>query len=72
MRYILGHLLQKKSLQAPFIIVYEFDKMIVETDEQSNLGKNKDKSFTVKTSEHIPIGFVLAVHYLESIGDKNE
>lgn len=70
MRYILGHLLQKKSLQAPFIIVYEFDKMIVETDEQSNLGKNKDKSFTVKTSEHI--GFVLAVHYLESIGGKNE
>ena len=46
--------------------------MIVETDEQSNLGKNKDKSFTVKTSEHIPIGFVLAVHYLESIGGKNE
>ena len=53
MRYILEYLPQKKSLQAPFIIVYEFDKMIVETDEQSNLGKNKDKSFTVKVSIYL-------------------
>ena len=71
MRYILQHLLQKKSLQAPFIIAYEFDKMIVETDEQSNLGKNKDKSFTVKVNIYL-LDFVLAVHYLESIGGKNE
>ena len=35
---IFKHLLLNKSLQTPFI-VYEFDTIIVETDNQSKLGE---------------------------------
>ena len=44
--------------------------MIVATYDRLKLGelsKNKDESFTVKTSEHMLIEFALAVLYLEGI-----
>ena len=67
---ILKHLFQSKSIQPPSVIVYNFETMIVETDDKSKL-ENKDKSFTVKTSEHIPIEYELAIYYLEDIGHEN-
>ena len=36
------------------------------------LRKNKDESFTAKTSEHLPVGFTLAIHYLEGMRRENE
>ena len=39
--------------------------MILETDDKSKLEelrRNTDKPFTVKTSEHIPIGYALAIY----------
>ena len=48
--------------------------MIVKTDDQSKLKKsieNTDKSFTIKTGDHIPIGFALAIYYLENIVFEN-
>lgn len=47
--------------------------MFVDTNDQlklRELRKNKDKSFTVKTSEHIPIGFVFTIHYLKDMERK--
>ena len=49
--------------------------MIVETDDQSKLKelrKNQGESYTVKTNEHMPIGFALAIYYLEDIEHENE
>ena len=68
---MLQHTLQNKSLQPSFIVVYNFETMIVDTDDQSKLEelrKNKDESFTVKTGKHAPIKLALTVHYLEGIG----
>lgn len=36
------------------------------------LRKNKDELFTVKTGEHMPVGFALAIYYLEGIESVNE
>lgn len=36
------------------------------------LRKNKDESFTAKTSEPLPVGFALAIHYLEGMRRGNE
>ena len=71
---ILKHPLFSNSLQTLFIVVYDFELIIGEKDNQSKLGdlrKNKDESSTVKTGEHIPIRFALAVHYLEGKGHEN-
>ena len=41
---VLKHSLQNKSLESPFIIICNFETMIVETNDQSKLGelrKNK-------------------------------
>ena len=67
---ILKHLIRNKSIQPSFIVVYDFETMIAETDDQpkvEELRKNKHKLSTVKTGEHIPIGFALASYYLENI-----
>ena len=48
------------------IFLNDFETMIAETDNQSKLEKlkkNKDESFTVTTSKHIPKGFALAIFY---------
>ena len=48
--------------------------MIVEPDDQSKLKelrKNQGESYTVKTNEHMPIGFALAIYYLEDIEHEN-
>ena len=48
--------------------------MTVETDNQLKLENkgNKDESLTVKTGEHIPLGFALTVYYyLEGMGREN-
>lgn len=45
------HSIFESSSQAPFIVFYGFETMIIETDNQlklEELRKNKDKSFTVK------------------------
>ena len=34
--------------------------------------KNKNESFTVKTGEHIPIGFELVVYYVEGMRHENK
>ena len=68
--YISKHSVYIKSLQPPFIVVYDFDTMIVETDDQLKLGelsKNKDDLFTIETSEYMLIEFGLTVCYLEGI-----
>ena len=53
------------------MIVYNFETIIVERDDQSKVGgklrKNKDKSFAIKTSEHITIVFALAIYSLEDV-----
>ena len=51
---MLKHSLLNTSLQPPFIVVYDFEPMTVETDNQSKLGelrKNEDELFTIKTGE---------------------
>ena len=70
---ILKHLFQSKSVQTPFANVYNFDTMIVETDKSKleELRKNKHKSFTVKTSKHIRIGYAMEIDYLEDMGHEN-
>lgn len=50
-RNISKHSIFESSSQAAFIVVYGFETMIIETDNQlklEELRKNKDKSFTVK------------------------
>ena len=42
---MLKHSFLNKSLQPPFIIVYGFETMIVETDNQSKLQKLRKKKF---------------------------
>ena len=67
---ILKHLFQSKSVQPLFVNAYDFDTMIVETDDESKLEelrKNKDKSFTVNTSKHIRTGYTLVIYYLEDM-----
>lgn len=49
--------------------------MILETNDHFQLGKlrtSNDKLFTAKTCEHIAIGFVLPIYYLENVGRENE
>ena len=73
-RNLLKHSLQNKSLQLPFIVVFDFETMIVETDNQLKLEnkENKDELFTVKTGEHLPLGFALTVYYyLEAMEREN-
>ena len=45
--------------------------MIVKTDDQLKLeeiwGKNKDESYTMKTSEYKPTGFAMSIYYIEYI-----
>ena len=45
--------------------------MIVKTDDQLKLeeiwGKNKDESYTMKTSEYKPTGFTMSIYYIEYI-----
>ena len=68
--YISKHSVYIKSLQPPFIVVYDFETMIVETDDHLKLGKlskNKDDSFTVETSQYMLKEFGLVVFYLEGI-----
>ena len=36
------------------------------------LRKNNDELFTVKTGEHMPVGFALAIYYLEGIESVNK
>ena len=59
------HSLLDKSVKRPFCPFFEdFQTMIVETDNQSKLGKlikNKDESFAVKPGENIPIPCALDV-----------
>ena len=58
-------------MQPPFLVAYDFETMIVETDDQSKSEElRKNKSSTVKNGEHIPIGFVQAICYLEDIKKK--
>ena len=40
--------------------------------ELEELRKNDDESFTVKTGEHAPIAFALAICYIEDTGHENE
>ena len=57
---ILKYLIRLSSLQLPIGIIYDFETMNVETDDQSKLWelrKNRNKSFAVKTSGHTPIEF---------------
>lgn len=71
---ILKHSLWYKSLQAPFIIVYEFETVFAEAKWSLKTGRfktNKDESVTVKNLEYIPIGFALSIHYLEDMGCGN-
>ena len=60
---ILKHLLQNKSMQLLLIVVYDFETMTVETDDPSKPEElRKNKSSTIKTSEHITIWFALAIY----------
>lgn len=36
------------------------------------LRKNQDESYTVKTNEHMQIGFALAIYYLKDIEHEND
>lgn len=57
------------------ISLYKLVQMIVKTDKQQkleNFRKNKDESFTVKTSEHLPIRLALAVCYSKDTWHENE
>ena len=59
-RNILQHSLLNKHFHSLLVVVYDFETMIAETENQLKLGelrKNKDRSLTVKTGEHIPIWF---------------
>ena len=70
---VLSHLLGNKSIQLPFTVIYDFETMIVETDDQSKpeeLRKNKNKPSTIKTGEDKSIGFVLPIYHLEDIKSK--
>ena len=50
---MLKHSFLNKSLQPPFIIVYGFETMIVETDNQSKLQKLRKKSLIMITAENL-------------------
>ena len=50
-------------MQLLLIVVYDFETMIVETDDPSKPEElRKNKSSTIKTSEHITIWFALAFY----------
>lgn len=69
------YLFLNKSLQPHFVVVHDFEAIIIETNVYQNwksFKKNKNELFIVKISEHIPIGFSLAVNFLESIERENE
>ena len=55
------HLLRSKSLHSLWNkSIYDLDTMIVDTDDQSKLEqlkKSNDKSYNVKSAEHIPVKF---------------
>ena len=58
-------LLKIPNMMKNAIVVYGFEKIIVERDNQSNQKKlrtNRNKSFTINTGMHIPIGFLLAIY----------
>ena len=70
---ILKHSLQNKSLKSPFIVACDVETMFLDKDNQlklRKLRKSKDNSFAVKAIEHLPIGFVLTVHYLKIYSER--
>lgn len=72
---ILKHLFRNKSLYPRFSVDYDFETMIVNTENQSELEKlrkNNDGSYTVKTVEHILISLIIWIHHLKTLNIKNE
>ena len=48
--------------------------MIAEENNSSKpeeVRKNMNKSYNIKTADYIPVGFVLAIYYLEDITHTN-
>lgn len=61
------YLLRNKSLQLPITVAYDFEIIIDDQSKLEELRGKKDKSYTIKTDKHIPVGFALAIQYSEDI-----